>query len=704
MVFKDIEEKIKEKYNYENVEKAYLYAKKEHLGKKRLSGDDYITHPIEVANILMDMGVSEDVIIAALLHEVINNGESTYQDLKENFGEDIAKVIDSLSKINKLELLGTSESSKAYLRKILVGMAEDVRVLYIKLADRLHNMRTNYAVKEYKQKGKADETLNIMVPIAHRLGMNKIKSELENLCLQYLKPDVCEDITEKLNASIEELNEDIEIMKKELSEIFKNSGLTFEIKGRVKSVYSIYNKLSTGRTWDDIYDILALRIFVTTEHDCYTAVGLIHSKYEPVEKRFKDYVANPKENMYQSLHTSVIGDNNKVYEVQIRTYEMDSIAEKGIASHWSYKEKSSSKMQNLMEQKLEMFRNIIESSYSDSDNEFEENLRNDIFKKIIYVYTPKGDVVELPSGSTPIDFAYRIHSNVGDTTVGAIVNDTMVSFDYNLQDGDIVSIKTSQTSKPNKDWLNIVKTTQAKNKIKSYFSKELRLDYINRGKNILEKELRKRKITFDEFNKLENLNKILRDLKLSDMDELYLSIGSLRYTAGYIINLSNQDKTEIEDVLINKSKRKKERINYKSDIIVDGQNDILVNIAKCCMPVKGDDIVGHITKTNGVAIHKKNCKNVVDEKEKLVPVEWNYDNSSQFSKNLYIFTELPNLFLSSLIEVCSKKTVRLESFKINENVIEISVSIKDKESLENLINGINRINGVKNTTEDINDL
>ena len=702
MTINEFLKNINDFYNKDNILKAYEFANKVHAGKKRRNGEDLITHIIEVANILAEMYVSEDIIIAALLHEVLNDESVSYNDIVENFGEDIAQVIESVYKINKLELQDESESSLNYLRKILVGMARDVRVLYIKMADRLHNMRTNNVLSEAKQKENAKETLNILVPIAHRLGMNKIKSELENLCLFYSKPDVYNDILEKLNDSVEKLNDDLNLMKKNLSDIFNESGITFEIKGRVKSVYSIYKKLSTGRKWSDIYDILALRIFVKTESECYTAVGLVHSKYQPIEKRFKDYVANPKENMYQSLHTSVIGENGKVFEIQIRTYEMDLVAERGIASHWSYKEKGSNKIQNIMEQKLEMFRNTIEINEKDNIINLDSAADMDFLKEKIYVYTPKGDVVELPIGATPIDFAYRIHSNVGDTTVGAIVNDLMVPFEYELSDGDVVKVKTSATAKPNKDWLNIVKTPQAKNKIKSYFSKTLRTEYITRGKEILEKDLRKKKISFEDFLSEVNIQKICKDLKINGLEELYLAIGSLRYTSGYIINLSKMDKKEVEDLYINKSNRKNVgSVVHKSDIFVDGLSDVLVNIAKCCAPVKGDDIIGYITKTSGVSVHKKNCENVDCLSDKIINVEWNYDLINEFNKTLFVNVSKDEKFLASLVEICNKKNVKLGYFsKKNDDWFELVVKVKTRQDLDALINSIYRINSVKDVKED----
>ena len=430
----------------------------------------------------MELNVDDTTIIASLLHEVINNGSKTYEDLVEDFGEDIAKIVLSVSKINKLELPDNNESSVIYLRKILVGLAEDVRVLYIKLADRLHNMRTNWAINPQKQKQKAEETMSVLVPIAHRLGINSIKSELENLSLYYLKPDVYNDILEKLNETVDELNDCLEEMKESLIELLTDAGIKFEIKGRVKSVYSIYNKLSNGKEWNKIYDILALRIFVNEESECYQVIGLIHSRFRPMPKRFKDYIASPKENMYQSLHTTVYGVEGHVLKFKLELMRWMKLLKKVLQVTGHIKEKGAKKIQNVMEQKLEMFRNVIEASHNDTDADFENIVNSDIFSDLIYTYTPKGDVVELPIGSTPIDFAYRIHSHVGDTTVGAIVNDQIVPLSYELKNDDVVNIKTNNNSSPNKDWLSFVKTSQAKNKIKAYFSKQDKEEYIQKGK------------------------------------------------------------------------------------------------------------------------------------------------------------------------------------------------------------------------------
>lgn len=691
--------KITNEDSLKEIRKAYEFALKEHEGLKRLSGDDYITHPLHVANILSDLNVDDVTIIASLLHEVLNNGKNaTLEEVEEKFGSEVAKIVNSVSKINKLELVDETESSAIYLRKVLVGLAEDPRVLYIKLADRLHNMRTNWAIKEEKQKDKAKETMSVLVPIAHRLGINSIKAELENICLKILKPDVYNDILEKLNKTTLELNDNLMEMKDNLSHLLHENGINHEIKGRVKSVYSIYNKLNNGKKYSDIYDILALRIFVEKETECYTVIGLIHSKYRPVPKRFKDYIANPKENMYQSLHTTVFGNDGEVYEVQVRTYEMDEIAEKGIASHWSYKEKGTKKVQAIMEQKLEMFRNIIETNSENDDASFENAVNNDLLGELIYVFTPKGDVIELPASSTPVDFAYRIHSRVGDTTTGAIVNDTIVPLSYELQNNDIVKIITNNNATPNQDWLNFVKTNQAKTKIKSYFSKKDREDLLDKGKNILEKEIRKRKLSINEVLNDTNLNKIFKDLKMDSIEDLYLSIGSLRYTAGYIINLTTEDKHNVDDILIEKIKPITIINNNKDDIIVDGNTNIMYNLAKCCKPVKGDNIIGFITKGEGVSVHKDNCINIQNLEDRLINVEWNYNVESTYLSDITILVNNNN-FLMDLMSEATKEKIHISEMHNKETedglLCNITIKVKNKEELEHFKSKLSKFRNIK---------
>lgn len=703
---KELQEKLTKlnfsKEELAKIEEAYKFAVKAHDGQKRLNGEDVIDHVLTVTNIVIDLNSDSVAIIAALLHETVTLSDISNEIIEKKFGTDVKIIVDNLKRLRNVKLTEYNESSTIYLRKVLVGITEDFRVLIIKLADRLHNMRTAYALPEEKRKRQAKETMEVLIPIAHRLGINSIKAELEDLCLKYQKPDIYKEILDRLDGTREELETSLEDMKKNISDILIDNNITFEIKARVKSVYSIYKKLSTGRKWSDLYDILALRLIVPTEADCYLAVGLIHSKYRPIPKRFKDFIAMPKENMYQSLHTSVFGSDGNIFEIQLRTPEMDDIAEHGVASHWSYKEHGKN-VQNIMEQKLEMFRTVIENNIEEkSDEIFAKNIEEEFLSKQIYVFTPKGDVMELPLGSTPIDFAYRIHSNVGDTTVGAIVNDSIVPLNYELQDGDIVKINTGSNSKPNKDWLGFVKTTQAKNKIKSYFSKKDRENYIERGKELLEKEIKKQKLKVNEILSEVNINKVLKELKLHSYDDLLLSVGSLRYTASYIINLITEDKTLTPDILLSRLKSTPIKQNYKNNIIVSGTDDILVNIAKCCSPVCGDEIVGYITKGQGVTIHKKDCKNISTSKERLIDVKWNLNPEEQikFNTSLVIKTNTETNNILEILTKASLNNVSVSSIKEYESNCLLDYELHLKVSnVDELNKYIKDLNNLKYVTE-----
>jgi len=703
ITYDELYEKVKKIVKPEELEiidKAYNFALKKHANKNRLNGDSYISHPLEVANILVDLNVDYITIACALLHETINHTNTTTLELEEEFGEEIAHIVRSLSKINRLELSDNKDSSAQYLRKVLVGLSEDVRVLFIKLADRLHNMRTLYALPKEEQKQKANETTTVLIPIAHRLGINSIKSELEDWCLRYQKPDVYNDILEKLDSSREELNNLLLEMKESISAILTENNINFKIKGRVKSVHSLYNKMDNGKRFNDIYDILALRVFVDTEQDCYLTIGLIHSKFRPMPKRFKDYIANPKENMYQSLHTTIFGRDGHLFEVQVRTYEMDEIAEKGIASHWSYKEKGSVKIQSMMEHKLEMYRTIIEANnYVENDSEFATNLNNELLSELIYIYTPKGDVLELPKEATPIDFAYRIHSGVGERTIGAIVNDQIVPLDYKLQDGDIVKINTGKEPNPNKDWLNFVKTSQARSKIKSFFSKQDRTNYINNGHDMLDKEIRRRKLAFNEVLTDENLKEIFKETHTQDLDDLYLSLGSLRFTASYVLDIVLEDKKDVVDIYLDKIGNKTNKSNQaiKGDIMVAGTDDILVTIATCCKPVKGDAIVGYITKGEGITVHKKDCQNI-KASTRLIDVSWNTKSETSYLTDLSIKVIKGKNQLLEIITKASQKDVYVESVKTKEEDIHtiyaVTIKTGDTKKLENFINELKALSFV----------
>lgn len=689
MTFNYVLNKIKNPDDIKDIKASYEYANSKLSGIMRKNGDTEISHCLEVANILIDLNVDKETIICAILHSVLDFNDIDEKEIVENFSLETYKIIFSLSKINNLEMVDDSESAALYLRKVMVGLSEDVRVLFIKLADRLHNMRTFDAISTERQKKVANETLSVLVPIAHRLGINSIKSELENLCLYYLKPDVYNDILEKLNATVDSLNNYLIEMQESICDLLNENEIKFEIKGRVKSVYSIYNKLSTGKKWDDIYDILALRIFVDKESDCYAVVGLIHSKFRPIPSRFKDYIAVPKENMYQSLHTTVFGPGGKFYEIQIRTYEMDEIAEKGIASHWSYKEKGTKKIQTYMEQKLEIYRSIIENSENDTDEVFNEVVGSNILGNLMYVFTPKGDVIELPEDATPIDFAYRVHSKVGDTMTGAIVNDIMVSINTPLHDGDICKILTNPNSTPSKEWLNIVKTTQAKDKIKAYFSKIDKQNYIERGKNILEKELRKRKIPQNMVTSQENLKLILKELKLKDLDDLYFSIGSYKYTVTHIVNIIIP-KEETSTI--------KKNINIKSgsDILIDGKVNILTHLAKCCNPVKGDEIVGVITKNDGISVHQKNCENIINSDEKMVSASWIENVHNDYICSIKITLSSNKNKLSDIIAKISIPKVYIISIEtIDEINYLVKIKVEDNSYIDLVIKNVNKLRYVK---------
>ena len=687
---------IKNKKELELIKKAYMYAYEKHFGQKRKSGEDYIIHPLNVAYILAGINADYKTICSALLHDTIEDCDVTKEEIEELFGGEVAYLVESLTKINKLNFSCDSEATIANQRKILVGLTEDVRVIILKLADRLHNMRTLWALPEKKQKENAKETLDIFIPIAHRLGMNSIHSELEDLCLRYSKPDVYFQIVEKLNKKKSERDESVNEMKNTVSKLLNSHNIKHEIKGRSKSIYSIYKKLDTGRSFNDIYDFLALRVFVKTEEECYQVLGIIHSKFKPIPKRFKDYIAMPKTNMYQSLHTSVFGNNGEIFEIQIRTYEMDKIAENGIASHWSYKEKKKANLQSEMEQKLQFFRLIMELKHEGTnDQEFVDSVKEDVLKDTIYVFTPQGDVLELPNGSTPIDFAYRVHTRVGDTMVGAIVNNNIVPLDYKLKDDDIVKINTNKNSPgPSREWLNIAKTTHAKNKIRSFFNKNEKEDYVNRGEDLISKELRKRKLSNSVFN--ENLNKILQEFKCSDLNDLYINVGNNKYTPSQIVNLITGENTTKEELLIKKTQNKEvSREIAKNDIIVEGIDDIKVNIASCCKPVPGDRVIGYITKGNGISVHRSVCPNVSELQERFISVRWNSNTSKKYPTTLLLKSLDSKNMLFDIIAKTTNRNVVVESINNIKNnecyTCELTISVDNLEQLNKFINDLESI-------------
>ena len=681
------------------LEKAYLYAKEKHDGQYRKTGEAFINHPLEVALILTEIKADCDTLCAGLLHDTIEDTNATKEEIESIFNSTVAKLVSDVTKINNINVSTESEYLSSYYKKIIVGMSEDVRVIIIKLADRLHNMRKLYVLTKEKQKLKAKETLEILTPIAHRLGMYKIKSELEDLSLRYLKPDVYFQIVEKLNNTKLEREDYINKMMDEVSSLLKQNKIKHEIKGRVKSIYSIYKKLDKGRSFSDIYDVLAIRILVEKEQECYLALGLIHSKYKPLAKRFKDYIAMPKTNLYQTLHTTVFGLAGNLFEIQIRTYDMDEIAENGIASHWAYKEKknASLEMQNITEQKLQFYKSIIELNNEKlSTEDFVNSVKDEILNNNIYVYTPKGDVIELPKGSTLIDFAYRVHSQIGDKMVGAVVNNAIVPLSQELKSGDIIKIVTNNNSSgPSREWLNIAKTTQAKSKIKSFFNKNNKDFYIEEGQNLLEKELKRKKIVLSGFYDKENINKVLEELKLKSLDELYYNIGNNKISVSSIIKEKDKGKDEniIKKIIPSKTKVEK-------DIIVDKIKNIKTNVASCCMPVPGDEIVGYITKTNGISIHRKNCINILEKDERFISCVWNNNTEKKYLSELLIETKNSDNITANIVNAAANINVIIDSFntinKDKTNVYVIRIYVKNLEDLELYIKNLYKIGTISN--------
>ena len=684
---------IPEEDNLNKIRKAYEFAEQSHRGQFRKSGEPYIIHPLNTAIILTTVYADTDTLIAGLLHDTIEDCDVSKEKLEEMFGRTVANLVNGVSKLGRINFSTENEYLIDYYKKIIVGMSEDVRVIIVKLADRLHNMRTLYALPNEKQKKIAKETLEILAPIAHHLGIHKIKSELEDLSLRYLKPDVFYDIAERLDKTKIERDNTVNEMLNIVSNILNEHNIPHEIKGRAKSIYSIYNKLNKGKKFSDIYDLLALRVLVDTEQECYLALGIIHSKFKPIPKRFKDYIAMPKANMYQSLHTTVFGVDGYLFEIQIRTYQMDEVAENGIASHWAYKEHKDAKelMQNTTEQKLQFFKSIIELNEDKmSSEDFVNSVKDEVLNNNIYCFTPKGDIIELPRGATPIDFAYKVHTRVGETMIGAIVNNNIVPLDYQLQNNDIVKINTSKSAKgPSQEWLNIVKSTQTKNKIRAFFSKNEKEIYIDRGKESLEKELRKRKIAFSDFLTPENTQKIFKDLKIDNIDDLYLEIGNGKYAANTVINIIYKKE---EPKLVKKPVVKKDS---NSDVTVSGIDKVKVNLANCCNPIPGDEIIGYITKGNGISVHRRECHNLEFLDSRTVSVTWNTKTKDKYETAILIHTENKNNNLVEVIQKLGMFDIHIERFitirQKNEMIYEVDLFVKSLKYLNKVFNELDKL-------------
>lgn len=711
-------------YSDEDIEmvgRAYEMAFEAHKDQKRKSGEPYIIHPICVAIILAELELDRETIIAGLLHDVVEDTEVTYEDVVREFGVEVAQLVDGVTKLGQLSYSKDKiEVQAENLRKMFLAMAKDIRVILIKLADRLHNMRTMQFMKPEKQKEKSRETMDIYAPIAHRLGISKIKVELDDLSLRYLKPDVYKELEHSLDSQKVRREAYIKEIVDEVSGHIERSGIKAEIDGRVKHFFSIYKKMvNQNKTLDQIYDLFAVRIKVDTVKDCYAALGVIHEMYKPIPGRFKDYIAMPKQNMYQSLHTTLIGPEGHPFEIQIRTFEMHRIAEYGIAAHWKYKENSNNVGVNKEEEKLSWLREILEWQQDMDDNkEFLSLLKTnlDLFAEQVYCFTPNGDVKSLANGSTPIDFAYSIHSAVGNTMVGARVNGRQVPFEYHLQNGDRVEVITSQNSKgPSRDWLNIVKSTQAKSKINQWFKTQFKEENIVKGKEMLEKYCKSKRIELSSYLKPEYIKKVQLKYGFKDWDSVCAAVGHGGLKEGQVVNklaeeFNKDQKHKVTDEQVLEAaehiKERRPEEKQKGGIVVKGVDDVAVRFSKCCNPVPGDEIVGFVTRGRGVSIHRTDCVNLLSmsetDRSRLIEAEW--QEGSEGSGQTYtteisiyannrkgMLADVSKVFLELDIDIL---TMNVSNSKKGRATLSMSFDINGVAQLNQVIARIRNIEGV----------
>ena len=710
------------KYDIDKIRRAYDYAYKLHEGQFRASGEMYISHPVAVAEIVAGLELDTDSICAALLHDTVEDcsDKTDLNEIKKNFGDDVALLVDGLTKLVSLQVEDKEERQIESLRKMLLAMSRDVRVIFIKLCDRLHNMRTLGAKREDKRRLTALETMEVYAPLAHRLGMQKIKQELENIGISYLDPigyaQVKEDIELKYGKSLNF----IENVRNTISESLDASGMKYTLEGRIKTVYSIYKKMfKQNKSFDEIYDFYALRIIVDTELECYTVLGMIHEMFNSIPGRFKDYISTPKPNMYRSLHTTVIGRDGIPFEVQIRTWEMHHMAEYGIAAHWKYKSGASSKED--MDKKLEWIRKLIEAEDDVKDSaEFFHAFKTDIFHDEVFVFTPKGDVIALAQGSTVIDFAYAIHSAVGNRMMGAKINGSIVPIDRVVENGEIVEILTSSSVKgPSRDWLNIVKTSEARNKIRQWFKKETRAENIIVGKNMFDGEIRKLISKLSENEKQEIATVIGERIGFASADDLYNALGFGGVSIQKVTNKLKEEAAKrvvpepapietIEEAMVTKAKPK----NFKSNsgIIVDGESGCAVKFAKCCNPLPGDDVIGFITKGYGISIHKKDCPNAIlgatnpESRDRWIEAHWETPEDTGVSKNVY--EALLQVFTEDKIGMLANIAVALADMKVmilqvnsrkksnGDYIIDLKVSCKNIDHYYSIVSRLRTLDGV----------
>ena len=713
--FEEVEE-IYSEYIYSETDRklirdAFDFIVFKHEGQTRRSGEPYYHHLIEVAYIVASLHCGPATITAALLHDVVEDTDTSINDIKKRWGEDVANIVDSLTKIQRLKLskMNASEFEAEDHRKIFLGMAKDIRVILIKLADRLHNLRTLGALSPERQQAIAKETLEVFIPIAHRLGLEKIKSEMQDLCLKYTEPEKYKEIERLLSKKQKTMGKSLDSTKKRIADLLFEKGIPFEIESRIKSIYSIYNKVYIkGHNFDEVYDILALRIITDTEIQCYEILGLIHQVYKPVPGRFKDYIAMPKPNMYQSLHTTILSGDGNIYEVQIRTKEMDEIAERGVAAHWAYKEGgyNSEKEQKEIENKLHWFRDFVSMSDETSDQsaaEYISNLTKDIFEANIYVFTPKGKVIELPKEATPVDFAYRIHTKVGDQCVGALVNGVMVPLNTILKTGDMVEIRTSKTSPgPSERWLDFVVSSTAKSQIKKYIAKRdaelLRDEKIARGKQSLLDAFKDRGYTESEMKEILENNKkqLLEYFGFNELDDLFVAITNHKPSTYAVLEFLKVKRKENAPTF-----RKKEIKRNTCPVRCRGVGKIAIALSNCCTPIPGDDIVGYITKGKGITVHRINCPNVANERERLVEVYWSEEiEVANYPVDIILECgDRPNL-LSDIINSLSQQKVSCQSIHarlINNGakcLISATILVSDAKRLRDIFDVLLNVTSV----------